>query len=110
MLEPGSSSQVRITDRIVVYAGHYKGLIARSSVSCNMSRQWTLPLEISEFNADDYGKLAHVFGSIFPDYDRTPEEWRFDDESLDKSKFHFKRYSCINKEIMEPVGFAQVQH
>ena len=41
-----------------------------------MSRQWTLPLQISEFKADDYGKLARVFGSIFPDYDRTPEEWR----------------------------------
>src|SRR6266571_854403 len=75
-----------------------------------MSRQWTLPLEISEFKADEYGKLAHVFGSIFPDYDRTPEEWRFEDESLDKSKFHFKRYSCINKETEEPVGFGQCQH
>src|SRR6266704_1266416 len=75
-----------------------------------MSRQWTLPLEISEFKTDEYGKLAHVFGSIFPDYDRTPEEWRFEDESLDKSKFHFKRYSCINKETEEPVGFGQCQH
>src|SRR5207245_9372161 len=75
-----------------------------------MSRQWTLPLEISEFKADDYGKLAHVFGSIFPDYDRTPEEWRFEDESLDKSKFPFKRYSCISEEVQEPVGFAQCQH
>ncbi|TMI08501.1 GNAT family N-acetyltransferase [Candidatus Bathyarchaeota archaeon] len=70
----------------------------------------TLPLQISEFKADDYGKLAYVFGSIFPDYDRTPEEWRFEDESLDKSKFHFKRYSCITNESQEPVGFAQCQH
>src|SRR2546428_4920650 len=75
-----------------------------------MSRQWTLPMEISEFKADDYGKLAHVFGSIFPDYDRTLEEWRFEDERLDKSKFHFKRYSCINEEGQEPAGFAQCQH
>ncbi|OLD12865.1 MAG: hypothetical protein AUI97_05520 [Crenarchaeota archaeon 13_1_40CM_3_52_17] len=70
----------------------------------------TLPLQISEFRADDYGKLAHVFGSIFPDYDRTPEEWRFEDESLDKSKFHFKRYSCFSPEVQDAVGFAQCQH
>jgi GNAT superfamily N-acetyltransferase len=75
-----------------------------------MSRQWTLPLELREFKPDDYGKLAHVFGSNFPDYDRTPEEWKFEDESLDRSKFHFKRYSCLSKESQEPVGFAQLQH
>src|SRR5207244_10683285 len=75
-----------------------------------MSRQWTLTMEISEFKADDYGRLAHVFGSIFPDYDRTPEEWRFEDESLDRSKFHFKRYSCFSTEVQEPVGFAQCPH
>jgi GNAT superfamily N-acetyltransferase len=75
-----------------------------------MSGQWTLPLEIREFKSDDYWKLAQVFGSIFPDYDRTPEEWKFEDESLDKSKFHFKRYSCIAREGGEPVGFAQCQH
>src|SRR3989442_11541672 len=47
-----------------------------------MSRQWTLPIELREFRPDDYGKLAKVFGSIFPNYDRTPEEWKFEDESL----------------------------
>ncbi|HEV2120683.1 MAG TPA: GNAT family N-acetyltransferase [Candidatus Bathyarchaeia archaeon] len=67
-------------------------------------------MQISEFKADDYGKLARVFGSIFPDYDRTPEEWRFEDESLDKSKFHFKRYSCFGPEVQDLVGFAQCQH
>ncbi len=75
-----------------------------------MSGQWTLPIELRDFRPDDYGKLAHVFGSIFPDYDRTPEEWRFEDESLDRSKFHFKRYSCFTKDVQEPVGFAQCQH
>src|SRR3989441_11627543 len=74
-----------------------------------MSRQWTLPLEISEFKADDYGKLAHVFGSIFPDYDRTPEEWRFEDESLDKTKIHFKRYSCKTKKSQKTVGVVPCQ-
>jgi len=75
-----------------------------------MSRQWTLPFEISEFKADDYGTLARVFGSIFPDYDRTVEEWKFDDESLDKTKYHFKRYTCTSPDTREPVGFAQLQH
>jgi GNAT superfamily N-acetyltransferase len=75
-----------------------------------MSRQWTLPLELREFKPDDYGKLAHVFGSNFPDYDRTPEEWRFEDESLDRSKFYFKRYSCMTDGVEGPVGFAQCQN
>ncbi|HZY46617.1 MAG TPA: GNAT family N-acetyltransferase [Candidatus Bathyarchaeia archaeon] len=75
-----------------------------------MSRQWTLPLEISEFKADDYGTLAKVFGLIFPDYDRTPEEWKFEDESLDRSKFYFKRYSCKLQGAQRPAGFAQCQH
>src|SRR2546425_7821314 len=66
-----------------------------------MSRQWTLPLEISEFKADDYGKLAHVFGSIFPDYDRTPEEWRLVDERLDKAKIPFKTYSFKTQKSQE---------
>ncbi len=79
-------------------------------ISALMSRQWTLPIELREFRQEDYGRLAHVFGQIFPDYDRTPEEWKFEDESLDKSKFHFKRYSCTTKESPEPVGFAQCQH
>ena len=75
-----------------------------------MFGQWTLPIELREFTLEDYGKLAQVFGVIFPDYDRTPEEWKFEDESLDRSKFHFKRYSCISKENQEAVGFAQCQH
>src|SRR3989440_6365813 len=75
-----------------------------------MSGQWTLPIELREFRADDYGSLAHVFGSIFPDYDRTPEEWRFEDESLDKSKVHFKRYSCFSPGVQDTVGVVQCQH
>src|SRR3989441_8770554 len=71
-----------------------------------MSRQWTLPLEISEFKADDYGKLAHVFGSIFPDYDRTPEEWRFDHEKLEKFKVHFKTYSRFSPAVQDTLGFV----
>lgn len=88
----------------------YKGLINSPYDQRFMSGQWTLPIELRDFRSEDYGKLARVFGSIFPDYDRTPEEWKFEDESLDRSKFHFKRYSCITKESPEPVGFAQCQH
>src|SRR2546426_12317666 len=99
MLEPRPSSQVRSTDRVIgLHAGHYKGLIARSSVVRDMSRQWTLPLQISEFKADDYGKLAHVFGSIFPDYDRTPEEWRFFVENLVNYTVNFKNYTIFSPE------------
>src|SRR2546427_12742570 len=75
-----------------------------------MSGQWTLPIELREFRPEDYGRLAHVFGSIFPDYDRTPEEWRFLDERLHKAKFHFKRKSCTKKEKQKPIGVAPSQH
>lgn len=74
-----------------------------------MSGQWTLPLEIREFEPDDYRRLAQVYGSIFPDYDRTEEEWKFEDENLDRSKYYFKRYTCLGQGGQE-VGFAQIQH
>ncbi len=74
-----------------------------------MSGQWTLPIELREFRPEDYRRLADVFGIIFPDYDRTPEEWKFDDDSLDRSKFHLKRYTCVSGDI-GPVGLAQCQH
>jgi GNAT superfamily N-acetyltransferase len=75
-----------------------------------MSGQWTLPIELREFTPEDYRRLATVFGSIFPDYARNPEEWKFEDESLDRSKFYFKRYACMTKGVQEPVGFAQCQN
>ncbi len=75
-----------------------------------MSGQWTLPIEVREFGPEDYPRMAQVFGSIFPDYDRTPEEWKFEDESLDKSKYYFKRYSCVTQDAKEPVGFLQIQN
>jgi GNAT superfamily N-acetyltransferase len=75
-----------------------------------MSGQWTLPIELREFRPEDYRRLAIVFGSIFPDYARNPEEWKFEDESLDRSKFYFKRYVCMIKGVLEPVGFAQCQN
>ena len=75
-----------------------------------MSGQWTLPIELREFRPEDYRRLATVFGSIFPDYDRNPEEWKFEDESLDRSKYYFKRYACVMQGVHEPVGFAQCQN
>ena len=75
-----------------------------------MSGQWTLPIELREFKPEDYRRLATVFGSIFPDYDRNPEEWKFEDESLDRTKYYFKRYACMIEGVPEPVGFAQCQN
>src|SRR5215472_7398883 len=75
-----------------------------------MSGQWTLPIELREFSPEDYPRLAQVFGSMFPDYDRTPEEWKFDDDTLDKTKYYLKRHSCLIPQEKEPVGFAQIQN
>ncbi len=75
-----------------------------------MTEEWTLPLELRGFRLEDYERLAQVYGSIFPDYDRSSSEWRHWDESLDTSKYYFKRYVCVNNEDGEVVGFGQSQH
>src|SRR3990172_7270549 len=60
-----------------------------------MSGQRTLRIEMTEFQPSQYERLAQVYGRIFPEYDRSPSEWRFGDESLDRSKYHFQRYTCF---------------
>ena len=75
-----------------------------------MSEQWTLPLQFRDFEASDYERLAELFGAIFPDYNRTPNEWRHWDSMVDKSKFYFHRFTCLDQGSGEILGFGQCQH
>src|SRR5713101_3002373 len=75
-----------------------------------MSEQWTLPFQFREFGSSDYDRLAELFGRIFPEYDRTPNEWRHWDSMVDKSKFYFHRFACLSSVSKEILGFGQCQH
>jgi len=49
--------------------------------------QRALSLLIREFEDEDYSKLAEIYEAIFPERARSLEEWRFYDDSLDKTKY-----------------------
>jgi ribosomal protein S18 acetylase RimI-like enzyme len=70
--------------------------------------QHTLSLEIRGFEESDYGRLVEIYDAIFPERAKSIEEWRFYDESLDKSRYYFKRYACINSATGEAVGFGEM--
>ena len=75
-----------------------------------MSGQSTIRMDMREFQPSEYGRLAELYGTIYPDYDRSPNEWRFWDESLDRSKYLRKRYSCFDRASNQIVGFGEVGH
>jgi ribosomal protein S18 acetylase RimI-like enzyme len=70
--------------------------------------QRALSLQIREFEDDDYPKLAEIYETIFPERGRSLEEWRFYDDSLDKTKYYFKRYVCLNSATGVALGFGEM--
>jgi GNAT superfamily N-acetyltransferase len=75
-----------------------------------MMRQSTLPLAFREFDASDYERLVEIFNANYPDYTTSVNELRYADESLDRSKFHFKRYVCIDQGSRTILGFGSIKH
>jgi GNAT superfamily N-acetyltransferase len=67
-------------------------------------------LRFRDFESADYERLADMYGTIFPDYNRTANEWRHWDSMLDKSKFYFHRFACLGEESGKILGFGQCQH
>src|SRR5690242_13736098 len=67
--------------------------------------QRILSIEFREFDPSDYRRLADIYDAIFPERSRTIEEWRFYDDSLDTSKYYFKRYAGLNAATGEVIGF-----
>jgi GNAT superfamily N-acetyltransferase len=75
-----------------------------------MSQQWTLPLEFRDFESSDYERLAELYGKIFPEYNRTANEWHHWDSMVDKSRYYFHRFTCLSRGQREVLGFGQAQH
>lgn len=72
--------------------------------------QRTLSLEVRRFEDTDYQRLAEIYEAIFPERARSIEEWRFYDYSLDKTKYYFKRYACVNSETGVALGFGEMSN
>jgi L-amino acid N-acyltransferase YncA/predicted GNAT family acetyltransferase len=75
-----------------------------------MMRQSTLPLTFREFEESDYERIVEIFNANYPDYTTSVNELRHTDESLDRSKFHFKRYVCIDPGSRTILGFGSIKH
>ena len=65
-------------------------------------------MEFREFDPNSYRRLAEIYDSIFPERSRTIDEWRFYDDSLDTTKYYFKRYACVNSSSGETLGFGEI--
>src|SRR5215467_4901849 len=69
-----------------------------------------LGLELRKFEPSEYERLAQIRNPLFPDQEYSPEEMRAFDDSLDKTKYYFQRYSCFNKDTGEMVGGGNIGH
>ncbi len=65
-------------------------------------------MDFREFDPSNYRRLAEIYDAIYPERSRTVEEWRFYDDSLDKSKYYFKRYECLDEASREILGFGEM--
>jgi GNAT superfamily N-acetyltransferase len=73
-----------------------------------MSGQRTLYLKIREFEPSDYPGLSEIYNANFPDYQRSVDEWRSRDESVDRSRYYLQRYVFSEKD--DVVGFGDLAH
>ena len=73
-----------------------------------MSGQRTLSLKKREFEPSDYQKLSEIYNANYPDYQRSVEELRSRDESVDKTKYYLQRYAFSEKDAI--VGFGDLGH
>ncbi len=69
-----------------------------------------MSLELRKFEPSEYERLAQIRNSIFPDDELSAAELKSFDDNLDKTKYYFQRYSCLNKESGEIVGFGSIGH
>ncbi len=47
-----------------------------------MLGQSTLRVRLEEFTPEYYIRLAEIYNAIYPGYDRSPDEWKLDDEHV----------------------------
>lgn len=75
-----------------------------------MLGQTTLPLVFRDFATSDYERLVEIYDRNYPDYALSVEEFRHNDESTDRTKYHLKRYACQLGGSGKTVGFARIAH
>src|SRR3989442_13718094 len=73
-----------------------------------MSGQRTLSLEMREFDPTDYPRLLEIYNANYPDYARSVVERRSRDETVERSKYYWQRYSFLERKAI--VGFGDVSH
>lgn len=61
-----------------------------------------------EFETNHYPRLSEIYNANYPDYQRSINEWRARDESVDRSKYYLKRYAFLENRAV--VGFGDLAH
>lgn len=67
-------------------------------------------MAIRPFEEHDYDAAVRISNAIFPDQPGTVEEWRYDDEHFDRSRYVLERYVAEDPSTGEVVGLAAVRH
>lgn len=66
-------------------------------------------IDLRPFEEKDYESVVAIANAIFPDRPGTVEEWRYDDEHFDRTKYVQERYVAVKPDA-GVVGFAQFEH
>ena len=64
---------------------------------------------IRDFKPEDYPALVTINNASFPDYPDREEEWRYEDEHFDRTKYVRARLVAVGPSG-RPVGFAEYAH
>ena len=64
--------------------------------------------KLRQFELQDYEALVEIDHAIYPEYRYSAEEWRYDDEHFDRTKYALKRY--VAQAGGEVLGYGQYRH
>ncbi|MCR4404044.1 MAG: GNAT family N-acetyltransferase [Candidatus Acetothermia bacterium] len=65
-------------------------------------------IKLRQFEPQDYEALCEIDRAIYPEYRYSAEEWRYDDEHFDRTKYTLRRYVAqLGDEV---VGYGQYRH
>ena len=69
-----------------------------------------LRVAIRDFRPEDYDALVTINNTTFPEYPETVEEWRYEDEHFDRTKYVQRRIAASVLESGDLVGYADYAH
>ncbi len=70
----------------------------------------TRDVEIRPFVESDYEAVVAVANAVFPDRPSTVEEWRYEDEHFDRTRYAWERHVAVERRTGEVVGYAGLHH